>query len=136
VQNKCYTYMVECRNGSLYTGITDNLIRRMEEHKKGIGARYIRMYGYKSVAYVEEHPNRGTAMKRENYIKTLPKKEKVRIALEEAEKTKHFLERWGLISQLSVSFDDMRKYLIADIPDDGSFVIRQGDVDDSCDHVI
>jgi putative endonuclease len=128
--------MVECRNGSLYTGITDNLIRRMEEHKKGMGARYIRMYGYKSVAFVEEHPDRGTAMKRENFIKTLPKKDKVRIALEEVEKTKYFLERWGLQSHCCRSYEDMKKYLIADIPDDRTFVIRQGDEDFSCDLVV
>jgi putative endonuclease len=126
VQSKCYTYMVECRNGSLYTGITDNLIRRMEEHKKGMGARYIRMYGYKSVAFVEEHPDRGTAMKRENFIKTLPKKEK----------TKHFLERWGLESHCCASFEEMRKNLSTDIPDDRAFVIRQGDEDFSCDLVV
>lgn len=128
--------MVECRNGSLYTGITDNLIRRMEEHKKGIGARYIRMYGYKSVAYVEEHPDRGTAMRRENYIKNLPKKEKVKIALEEAEKTKYFLERWGLASHCCKSYEEMRKNQSANIRDDSSYVIRQCDVDDSCDLVL
>jgi putative endonuclease len=128
--------MVECRNGSLYTGITDNLIRRMEEHKKGMGARYIRMYGYKSVAFVEEHPDRGTAMKRENFIKTLPKKEKVKIALEEVEKTKFLLGRWGLESHCCTSYEEMRKNLSTDIPNDRAFVIRQGDEDFSCDLVV
>ena len=103
--------MVECRNGSLYTGITDNLIRRMEEHKKGIGARYIRMYGYKSVAFVEEHPDRGTAMKRENFIKTLPKKEKMKLALDEAEKTRFLLDRWGIVKHYCDSFENMREQL-------------------------
>ena len=108
---KCYTYMVECRNGNLYTGITDNPIRRMEEHRKGIGSRYIRMYGYKSVAFVEEHPDRGTAMKRENFIKMLPKKEKMRLALEETEKTKYLLERWGLKSHVCRSLEEMKRIL-------------------------
>ncbi len=108
MQVKCYTYIVECRNGSLYTGITDNLIRRMEEHSKGIGSRYIRMYGYKSVAFVEEHPDRGTAMRRENFIKALPKKEKMRLALKDAEKTKYLLERWGLKSHCCKSFEEIK----------------------------
>jgi putative endonuclease len=128
--------MVECRNGSLYTGITDNLIRRMEEHRKGIGARYIRAHGYKSVAYVEEHPDRGSAMKRENYIKTLPKKEKVRIALGESEKTKRFLQAWGLEHHYCTSYDDMRKQILTDVPDESAFVIRNGDVDDPWDPVL
>ncbi len=109
--DKCYTYMVECRNGNLYTGITDNLIRRMEQHRKGLGARYIRMCGFKSVAFVEEHPDRSAAMKRENELKALPKKEKMRLAIEEAGKTKNLLDRWGLEKDLTTSFDAMKDAL-------------------------
>jgi len=108
---KCYTYMVECRNGNLYTGMTDNLIRRMEEHRKGLGARYIRMNGYKSVAFAEEHPDRSAAMKRENQLKSLSKREKMRLAVEGREKTKDLLDRWGLEKDLSKSFDVMKNAL-------------------------
>ena len=111
---KCYVYMVECENGTLYTGITDNLIRRMEQHRKGIGARYVRMTGFRSVALVEEHPDRSNAMKRENLIKSLAKKEKMRIAVENMEKTKVLLDRWGMPKDLCKSFKEMKAALEAD----------------------
>lgn len=93
---KCYVYMVECDNGTLYTGITDNLIRRMEQHKKGAGAKYVRMAGFRSIALVEEHPDRSSAMKRENEIKSMTKKEKMTTAFAGSESTKVLLDRWGL----------------------------------------
>lgn len=88
--------MLECGNESLYTGITDNLIRRITQHRSGCGARYVRMHRYRSVAYVEEHPDRSSAMKREIFLKGLPRKEKMLLATEGAGNTMRILRRWGL----------------------------------------
>jgi len=108
---RCYLYMVECENGTLYTGITDNLIRRMEQHRKGAGAKYVRMTKFKSVALVEEHTDRSGAVRRELFIKSLPRKEKMRIALEGIEKTRYLLDRWGIPKDICRSFEEMKKMI-------------------------
>ncbi len=62
-----------------YTGYTNNLQRRLEEHKKGTGAKFCR--GKKSIRlkYFETFLERGTAMKRELEIKTFSRKEKIQL---------------------------------------------------------
>ncbi len=64
-----FVYLLECANGSIYTGITTDVARRFEEHKKGIGARYTRAKGAKKLLYSELHPTRSRALKRESEIK-------------------------------------------------------------------
>ncbi len=69
-------YILECGDGSLYTGITNNLDARVAEHEKGTGAKYTRGRGPLSVVFTEEHPDRSTALKREYKIKQMPVAEK------------------------------------------------------------
>jgi len=71
-----FVYIIRCKNGSLYTGSTNHLIRRWRKHKSGNGAKYLQANNPKSVAYVEEHPDRSRACKREYEIKQFSKKQK------------------------------------------------------------
>ena len=75
-----YTYIVKCSDGSLYTGWTNNLEKRIKDHNAGRGAKYTkarRPVKRNSVIYKEEFPTKQEAMKREWEIKRLSRKEKL-----------------------------------------------------------
>jgi putative endonuclease len=69
-------YMLECKDGSLYTGITTDIVRRFDEHKKGVGGHYTRSRKVKRVVYTEKRRDRSSASKREAQIKRLSRIEK------------------------------------------------------------
>lgn len=64
-----YVYIVRCADGSLYTGWTFDVLRRVQEHNAGRGARYTRQHGPVELVYTEEMQDRSTALKREDEIK-------------------------------------------------------------------
>jgi predicted GIY-YIG superfamily endonuclease len=64
-------YIVKCRDGSLYTGITNNLYSRIASHNNGTAARYTRSRLPVKLLYFEKHPDRSSASKREWEIKKL-----------------------------------------------------------------
>lgn len=70
-------YILECGDGTLYTGITDDLERRLKAHAQGKGAKYTRGRGPLKLRYREELPDKGAALKREYAIKQLSKTEKM-----------------------------------------------------------
>ena len=74
-----YVYILECEDGSLYTGITTDVERRFAEHVRGEGGRYTRAKKAKRVVYTEKHSDRSAALKREAEIKTRSREEKLRI---------------------------------------------------------
>ncbi|HET6823332.1 MAG TPA: GIY-YIG nuclease family protein [Anaerolineales bacterium] len=67
----CYCYIVECVDGTYYTGWAVDPEKRVAMHNKGRGARYTRTRGPVKLVYVEELPDRKAAMKREIAIKRL-----------------------------------------------------------------
>jgi putative endonuclease len=71
--------MVECADGTYYTGWTTDPERRVKVHNAGRGARYTRMRLPVRLVYVEPQPDRGTAMKRERAIKALPRIKKQKL---------------------------------------------------------
>lgn len=73
---KNYTYMVRCRDGSLYTGWTNDLDKRLKAHNEGSGAKYTKTRRPVELVYYEEYESKIDAMKREYEIKQLPKKKK------------------------------------------------------------
>ncbi len=75
----CYCYIVECADGSFYTGWTTNLERRVKTHNAGRGARYTRMRRPVKLVYHEPQPNRSSAMKRERAIKTMTRERKQKL---------------------------------------------------------
>ena len=76
VVNGWFVYIVECVNQSFYTGITNNLVRRVATHNAGKGAAYTRMWGPVHLLWSEPHPDRSSATKREAEIKRWPRKRK------------------------------------------------------------
>ncbi len=75
-----YCYMVECADGSFYTGWTTDPRRRERQHNRGTGAAYTRMHGPVRLVYVEPQPDRKTAMKREMQIKRYSHQKKQKMA--------------------------------------------------------
>jgi putative endonuclease len=63
--------MIQCDDGSFYTGYSMNLDRRMRQHMKGKGARYLRIHRPKRLVHVEEFESRAEAMRRERKVKLL-----------------------------------------------------------------
>jgi len=72
-----FCYMVECADGSLYTGWTTEPERRVKEHNAGRGALYTRWRRPVSLRYLEETSNRSAAQRRENEIKKLTRQKKL-----------------------------------------------------------
>ncbi len=72
-----YTYILKCRDGSLYTGWTTDLERRLKEHNSGKGAKYTKSRRPVVLAYYETFDTKEEAMKREYAIKQLKRKDKL-----------------------------------------------------------
>ena len=69
-------YMLRCADGSLYTGITTDLIRRCKQHNAGTASRYTRSRRPTRLVYQEAQVNRSQASKREAAIKSLSRRQK------------------------------------------------------------
>lgn len=76
-----YTYIVRCRDGTLYTGWTNNIEKRMETHNSGKGAKYTKSRRPVRLVYYEEYDTKEEAMRREYAIKHMEKKEKEKLIL-------------------------------------------------------
>jgi len=76
---KCYCYIVECADGTYYTGWAIDPEKRLAVHNKGRGAKYTRMRLPVKLVYVEEQPDRTTAMKRERAIKKMTRSQKQKL---------------------------------------------------------
>jgi putative endonuclease len=79
----CYCYIVECADGTYYTGWAVDPEKRVAVHNKGRGARYTRMRVPVKLVYVEEMPDRVSAMKREIAIKRMTRARKGKLISEE-----------------------------------------------------
>ena len=71
-----YVYMLRCGDGTLYTGITDDVERRLAAHRSGKGAKYTRGRGPLELVYTEEQPDKSAALRREVRIKKLRREQK------------------------------------------------------------
>lgn len=71
-----YTYILRCRDGSFYTGYTNNLDKRIQTHNEGKGAKYTKGRGPVELIYYEEFSEKSMALKREWAIKHMSRKEK------------------------------------------------------------
>jgi len=69
-------YIIKCRDQTLYTGITNNLPKRLEMHESGQAAKYTRGRGPFKLVYQEFLENRSLSTKRESEIKKLTKEDK------------------------------------------------------------
>ena len=71
-----YTYMVRCRDDSLYTGWTNHLEKRVEDHNSGRGAKYTKSRRPVELVYYEQFETKEEAMRREWEIKQMTREEK------------------------------------------------------------
>lgn len=74
-----YVYIIECLDGTYYTGLTWKVDLRHDQHRSGLGGAYTAQCGVKRIAYIEEHADFESARKRERQIKdwSRVKKEKL-----------------------------------------------------------
>lgn len=76
---RCYCYMLECADGTFYTGWTTDPKRRTRAHNAGRGARYTRSRRPVRLVYIEPKATQTAAMRRERAIKKLPRFRKKRL---------------------------------------------------------
>lgn len=77
-----YAYIVECSDGTLYTGYTNNLEKRLRAHNSGRGAKYTRARLPVRLVYFEEFDSKERAQSREWHIKQLSREEKLKLIKE------------------------------------------------------
>ena len=75
-----FVYLLECEDGTIYTGITTDVARRFSEHQQGTASRYTRAKKAKHLIYIEEHLDRSSASKREAQVKNLSREQKLALA--------------------------------------------------------
>ena len=68
-------------NGTLYTGVTNDLVRRVWEHREGVADGFTRRYSLKRLVYFERHETISAAIQREHNIKHWPRRWKARLIL-------------------------------------------------------
>jgi putative endonuclease len=74
-----YVYLLECADGSLYTGIARNLMQRLAKHNAGLGAKYTRGRRPVSLIWSEPVSSRSHALEREYLIKQLKRQDKLKL---------------------------------------------------------
>ena len=78
-QKQWILYILSCKDGTLYTGITDNLERRLAAHQAGKGAKYTRGRGPFVLRYTELCEDHSHALRRELAVKSLSRQEKLNL---------------------------------------------------------
>jgi putative endonuclease len=74
-----YVYILKCKDETLYTGYTNDLKNRIKVHNSGKGAKYTRCRLPVELVYYEEYETKSEAMKREYYIKSLKRIDKIKL---------------------------------------------------------
>jgi putative endonuclease len=78
-EEKNYVYILMCADGTLYTGWTNNLEKRLRAHNAGTAAKYTRSRLPVRLAHVESFPTRSEALRRERAIQKLSRAAKLRL---------------------------------------------------------
>jgi putative endonuclease len=91
-----FVYILASRkNGTLYTGVTSDLARRIWEHENGVGSTFAKRYGVTKLVWFEEHELVTTAITREKTIKKWPRQWKI-----------------NAIESINPDWDDIKKWLL------------------------
>ncbi|MDP2807454.1 MAG: GIY-YIG nuclease family protein [bacterium] len=77
VKSEWLVYILKCRDGSYYTGITNGLTKRLKAHAAGTASKYTRSRLPVKVVYRERQKNKNQALRRELVIKKLPREQKI-----------------------------------------------------------
>ncbi|NLO90944.1 MAG: GIY-YIG nuclease family protein [Elusimicrobia bacterium] len=86
-RRRFFVYVLRCGDGTLYTGITTCLERRLAEHNSGRGAKYTRAHGQAAIAYSERKCGVSSALRREAAIKKLSRAQKLALISSKSGKT-------------------------------------------------
>lgn len=77
-ENKTWSvYLLQCCDGSYYTGVSNDVPERMKKHMSGKGSKYVAKKGFKKLLYVKPCLNKSDACKKECQVKKLPRGEKI-----------------------------------------------------------
>jgi len=105
--NKWFVYIVQCSDGTLYTGITTDVEKRIAKHNSGKGAKYTRTRLPVVCLYTQEFENKSLASKEEWRIKQLKKSEKENIINEQEQQENYMLEEdWRKRMNNMYTYDD------------------------------
>ena len=74
-----YVYLIQCKDKSIYTGITTDVERRFLEHKNKMGGHYTRAHKVEKILHTEQFETRSEASKREAEIKSWSREEKLKL---------------------------------------------------------
>ena len=77
MEKKWFVYLLECQDGSFYTGVTNDIEARMKAHATGKGSKYVYKKGFKELLRTKECKDKSEACKCEYEIKQLSRKEKL-----------------------------------------------------------
>ena len=89
-----YIYILQCSDGSLYTGSTTDIPRRLNEHNSGKGGNYTRIRRPGKLLFTESHQNRSEAQKREAQIKRWTKSKKLSLVSHNEVSLKQLSKSW------------------------------------------
>ncbi len=78
MEKKWFVYILECQDGSYYTGVTNDVDKRMQTHEKGKGSKYVNQKGFKKLLYAKPAKDKSDACKAEYKIKQLPRNKKLK----------------------------------------------------------
>jgi putative endonuclease len=81
-----HVYILQCSDGSFYTGYTKDLQQRLRQHENGKGAKYTKAHRPQRVMYTELFGTRSAAMKREREIKKLSHQQKLNLIISQTKK--------------------------------------------------
>ena len=74
-----FVYLLKCKDGSIYTGITTDVERRFKEHLDGKGGHYTKSTGVIEIIHTEQYKDKSAALKREAEIKSLSREKKLNL---------------------------------------------------------
>ena len=90
-----FVYILKCQNGNLYTGTTNNIDRRFQEHISGKGGHFTKSFAAEKILFTEECPDRSSALKREAQIKGWSRAKKLALVNGQFALLKHMFGRKG-----------------------------------------
>ena len=77
MKKQWFVYLLECLDGSFYTGVTNDIDKRIKTHAEGKGSNYVYQKGFKKLLKIKQCKNKSEACKCEYEIKQLPKNKKL-----------------------------------------------------------
>jgi len=76
-EKKWFVYILECQNGNYYTGVTNDLDKRMDAHAEGKGSKYVNKNGFSKLLFAKPCENKSEACKCESEVKKLHRSKKL-----------------------------------------------------------